>query len=113
MKGIWLKTEKKEYGNTENTCFTDLSWLLEITVVVPEHLSLFLFACRGYSVHSSGRVWSVSCARIAMNYQLVAGSLNAKLGKGKQLKLCVAGHIPIYFLVALVVPFQVNNDRPG
>ena len=48
-----------------------------------------------------------------MNYQLVAGSLNAKLGKGKQLKICVAGHIPIYFLVALVVPFQVNNDRPG
>ena len=56
MKGIWLKTEKKEYGNTENTCFTDLSWLLEITVVVPEHLSLFLFACRGYSVHSNLRV---------------------------------------------------------
>ena len=57
---IWLKTEKKEYGNTENHAissyfndFTDLSWLLEITVVVPEHLSLFLFACRGYSVHST------------------------------------------------------------
>ena len=30
-----------------------------------------------------------------MNCQLVAGFSKAKLREGKQLKICVAGHIPI------------------
>ena len=36
--------------NEKGTCFTDLSWFLEIVIIVPEHLSLFLFSCHGYSV---------------------------------------------------------------
>ena len=47
----WLNPHWNLIESTlKSTCFTDLSWFLEIVIIVPEHVSLFLFSCHAYSV---------------------------------------------------------------